>query len=552
LLTAGFHKVCITPPLGAPLAGFAARQGVAVGIHDDLFARALVLANEQTAIALVSVDVLALPQQFIERVRAAIHARTGIAPEAAMIAATHTHAGPVTITTFFNPEESVNADYMDRLAEAMVESVATAWSNRFLARVGVGAGCVTGIGVNRRTPDKLPVDEEIGILKIADADRRLRAVAINYACHPTVLGPDNLLATGDFPAFAIESVEKVIGEGGFAMFTNGTQGNISMGHSSELSAIGVVTPGRTFKRAAELGQRLAQATLAALPEIETDPAPALDAISLPLDLPLKSLPAPEDAEHALREAERRLARLNGNPAAAEEINRAKSERLYASITDFYARETSALDGRLTIELQGLRIGDAVLIAVPAEVFVEVGLRIKQRAPRRAFIIGIANGYIGYLPTASAHAAGGYEVVSSKVAPEAEEILIEATLALSDFRETVSRIYIARMAPREIAALSRVAYRSAEAGDETARAIFLQAGADLAEGVIAVFNQLDSIDENSPVSYQGSVLEARALARESFNAELRRQFPRLPVQPPRATPVTGAYLLGCAAMGWPSK
>jgi hypothetical protein len=122
--------------------------------------------------------------------------------------------------------------------------------------------------------------------------------------------------------------------------------------------------------------------------------------------------------------------LNDDPASPEEINRAKSAQLYASITHFYAKETSALNGRLPIELQGLRVGDAVFIAIPAEVFVEIGLQIKQRAAQRIFIVGIANGYIGYLTTAAAHAIGGYEVVSSKLAPEAEGVLIEATLELS--------------------------------------------------------------------------------------------------------------------------
>jgi neutral ceramidase len=430
LLTAGFHKVCISPPIGAPLAGFAARQGVATGIHDDLFARALALANEQTAIAFVSVDVLALPRHFIESVRAAINARTGIAPEAVMIAATHTHAGPVTISTFFNPDESLDANYMDRLAEAMVESVVTAWRERFPARVGVGVGRVAGIGVNRRTPDKLPIDEEIGIIKIADADGRARAALINHACHPTVLGPDNLLVTGDFPAFAIEEIEAALGADGFAIFTNGAQGNISMGHSSELSAIGVITPGRTFERAAELGYRLGDAALAALPEIKTDADPKLRALSQSVDLPLKKLPSIEEAARVLREADARLAKLNGLHELSEELNRAKSERLYASITHFYARETSKLpDGYLPIELQGVRINDTALIAVPAEVFVEIGLQVKQRAPRRTFIVGIANGYIGYLTTEAAHGLGGYEVVSSKVAPEAEAVLIEKTLEL---------------------------------------------------------------------------------------------------------------------------
>ena len=68
------------------------------------------------AAALVSVDVLALPAEFVTRVRRAIKERTGIATEAVMIASTHTHAGPVTITTFFNPEECLDATYMNRLA----------------------------------------------------------------------------------------------------------------------------------------------------------------------------------------------------------------------------------------------------------------------------------------------------------------------------------------------------------------------------------------------------------------------------------------------------
>lgn len=441
MLTAGIGKVCISPSPGAPLAGFAARAEAAAGIHDDLFARALVLESGGTAIAFLSVDLLALPAAFIERVRAAIAARTGLEPEAIMIASTHTHAGPVTITTFFNPDESLDASYMERLFEAMVESAVVAWRDRFAARVGVGAGRVTGLGVNRRTPDKLPVDEEVGIIKVDEVENddgegagvaggRTRAVLINHSCHPTVLGPDNLLVTGDFPAFAVERIESALGAGGFAMFTNGTQGNISVGHSSELSAIGIVTPGRTFERAAELGGRLAEAALAALPAIETTDRPQLGALSVRVGLPLKALPTGERATAALRAAEAHLEILRAAQATPEEINQAKSERLYASITRYYAEETRSLNGHLPIELQGLRVGDAVFIAVPAEVFVEIGLEIKRRSERKVFIVGIANGYIGYLTTAAAHAVGGYEVVSSKCAPEAERVLIEEALELN--------------------------------------------------------------------------------------------------------------------------
>ena len=425
MLKAGFSKVCISPPKGAPLAGFAAREGVSQGIHDDLYARALVLSDELAAFALVSVDLLALPSEFVKRVRTGIESKTGISADAVMIASTHTHAGPVTITTFFNPEESVDAEYMNTLAQRIEDSVSKAWENRFAARVGVGAGRVDGVGVNRRTPNQLPIDDQVGIIRVDGLDDVTRAVLINYSCHPTVLGPDNLLVTGDFPSFAVEEIERKIGPNGFAMFVNGTQGNISMGHSSELSAIGVITPGRTFERAAELGHSLAAAALGALPAIITSDSPELASLSVPVNLPLKDYPPLTEAAKSLKEADDFLARLIADGAPPERVMPAKTQRLYASITNFYAHETRNLrDGNLPIELQAFRLDDAAFVAIPGEVFVEIGLALKQQSPNPVFVFGIANGYIGYVPTREAYQTGGYEVVSSKCQSSAADLLIQ--------------------------------------------------------------------------------------------------------------------------------
>ena len=431
MFKAGFSKICISPPIGAPLAGFAAREDVSQGIHDDLYARALVLESAEASVAVVSVDLLALPSDFISRVRSEIEKSIGLSPVSVMIASTHTHAGPVTITTFFNPDESVDTQYMDTLAKGIESAVTNAWNERFDARVGVGIGHVQGVGVNRRSENQKPIDEQVGIIKVTDAEETTRAVLINYACHPTVLGPDNLLVTGDFPAFAVKEIEDHIGPGGFAMFVNGTQGNISMGHSSELSAIGVITPGRTFARAEELGRLLAVATLEKLASIEVNDSPRIEAAAIPVQLPLKEYPTVAETTRLLRQAENNLASLiSANGENVDQVRRAKSEELYASITNFYARETVRFgDGMLPIELQGIRINDAAFVAVPAEVFVEIGLRLKKTASHRTFIVGIANGYIGYLPTMAAHDVGGYEVVSSKCLPEAEDVLIEKVLSL---------------------------------------------------------------------------------------------------------------------------
>ncbi|MGE0867313.1 MAG: neutral/alkaline non-lysosomal ceramidase N-terminal domain-containing protein [Kofleriaceae bacterium] len=427
MLTAGFSKVCISPPVGTAMAGYAARQGGSEGTHDDIFVRSLVLEADGKAMALVSVDVLALSAELIAELRQRIERRTSIPRTNILIAATHTHAAPVTITTFCNPDEPLDPATMDQLTSAVEQACARAWSERFPARVGVGAGRVTDISNNRRTPDRRPVDEAVGLIRIDDQAGRTRAVVVHYACHPTVLGPDNRRISGDFPAFAIERIEHALGPDTMAMYLNGTQGNLSVGHASELSAIGIITPGRTFERARELGFKLGDAALAALPAIDARSSIALDVVTWPCPLPLKTYPSPAHTATALADAETALSR-----APTDEVARKKSERLYASIDHFYAREAARFqDGVFPVELVGLRIGDAVFVGVPAEVFVELGLQIKQRARHPVFIVGLANGYIGYLPTAESYAAGGYEVVSSRLAPEAASVLVNAVLAVED-------------------------------------------------------------------------------------------------------------------------
>ena len=430
MIRAGYSRIRITPPTGVPLAGFAAREGVSTGVHDDLYVRALVFERNGGAVAFASADVLALAAPFVRRVRTAIAARIGLGPERVLIASTHTHAGPVTISTFFNPGASLDEAYMTELASAIEDAVVRAWRDRHAARVGVGTSRVDGIGVNRRTPDQRPIDNEIGLIKVEDEQGRPRALLLDYTCHPTVLGPDNLLVTGDYPAFALQRIEQAFGGGAVAMFINGAQGNISVGHSSELSAIGVITPGRTFERAIELGHRLANAALAALPSIAaTSNLPIASAVAT-APLPLKRYPSLDETSAALAAAERELADRAAEPSQV--VGPLKTRRLYASINHYYnglARQEG--NGILPIEVQGLRVANALLVGVPAEVFVEIGLEAKRRAAHPLFIAGISNGYIGYLPHRAAYSANGYEVVAARCTEDGADRLLAAIASLDE-------------------------------------------------------------------------------------------------------------------------
>ncbi|MBA2257876.1 MAG: hypothetical protein H0W18_03190 [Acidobacteria bacterium] len=270
------------------------------------------------------------------------------------------------------------------------------------------------------------MDDEVGIIKVVSPEGQPRGVLINHACHPTVLGPDNLLMTGDFPAFVIQRIETALGTGSFALFVNGAQGNISTGHSSELSAIGIITPGRTFERAEELGHRLAEVVLAALPTIPTFDDLRLSVSSATIHLPFNRYPPRAETTAALSAAQSDLDALERSGAAPGQIGPAKTRRLYASIRNFYALEAEALpDGRLPTEIQAIRLGSALLVAVPGELFVEIALRLKAETDHPLFIMGITNGYMGYLPNRDAYRSGGYEVVSAKVTEAAEDLLVGA-------------------------------------------------------------------------------------------------------------------------------
>jgi N-acetylglucosamine kinase-like BadF-type ATPase len=127
--------------------------------------------------------------------------------------------------------------------------------------------------------------------------------------------------------------------------------------------------------------------------------------------------------------------------------------------------------------------------------------------------------------------------------------LSRALGLGDFKETVARVYVDAMKPRDIATLSPVAYEVAEAGDEVARNIFFRAGEELAESVEAAIRQLKLDHPEVLVSYQGAILESCALLRERFIETLNRQVPECRVLPPRFEPVVGAYLLGRQALNW---
>ena len=424
-MRAGFAKVCITPPAGSPLSGFRARLGPSTGVHDDLYVRTLVLISGSQRVALLSAEVLALAGDTVRLIRERIGRRYGLLPADILVAATHTHSGPITLRTFFNEDEVPDPGYLEHVIEACAKAVEQALQDSFEGEVGIGHCEVEGVGVNRRDPSSDAVDRQAAVLRIDEAGKTRAAVVI-YGCHPTVLGFANHLVSGDYPAAAIAQMEAALGPDSFAMFFNSAAANISSGHSAELNLAGISNGDRSFEHAEVLGGRLAMAVLSALPGIATVTSPMLETGLLTITLNGRSYPDLQTLETA-REAARNTA--SSFPPADPQARAAQMREVYAAIDLNNARRLLSQGGRIPVEIHAIRLHETVLLGIAGEVFAETSLALKAKLGNRVFLICPANGYAGYLPPEEAFAQGGYEATVAGCAPDSEAKILAAAVAL---------------------------------------------------------------------------------------------------------------------------
>jgi hypothetical protein len=429
-MKAGAAKVVITPPVGCDLAGYIGRLGRSRGVHDDLYARALVVQNEDTAVALISVDLIGLDAGTVHLVRQAVQKETGIAADHVMLACSHTHSGPST-PPFFRLGR-VDQEWLRFFQKAVAGCVRWAAERLEPATVAVGTGSCR-IGINRR--GKIPagsvspepdlqgvVDDEVGVIRIDRARGGPLAAVVNYGCHPVVLEDDNLLISGDFPSMMTAFLERSIGGETIVLFTNGGAGNVNP-----------VERG-TFAIAEKLAGILGAEALKVFLQLKPVKGEELACHHTTVSLPLQK-PSQEELEREIELCQQKIA--EGKPDLVETaMARARlawaqevSSRLHFG-TESWDREA---------ELQALRLGPVVFVAAPAELFAETCLNTKsQLKPDPIFISTYTNGYLGYVPPAEAYSQGGYEVLEahkylnlpSAFDPTAEGLVVQNMVELA--------------------------------------------------------------------------------------------------------------------------
>ena len=396
-------------------------------VHDELHARCLVLNDGTTKLAFVVCDLLGIHRIVSTEARRLIQERASIPPECVMISATHTHSASSAMgQNRLNPAPELD-DYQRFVAKRIADGVIRALNNCRPAEVAFGTVDVPEHVFNRRchmrpgtmpenpfggtdlvkmnppggSPNLVepagPTDPTVSFIVVREPSGPTISVFSAYSLHYVGgEGPANVSA--DYYGYycghlkhlleAERSNDIRVDQPPFvAMMANGTSGDINN--------INFKNP-RPAKKPYEQMRYVAE-------DVANKVLAAMTGLKFKSDLTLAA---------RYREPEIAWRRPNAEQTKWFEATLAAGPKSKSDISYIYAQRIQRLSEypeTTTVPLHVLRIGDVCIGTMPCEVLVEIGLDFKRRSPLpNSFMVELAHGYFGYLPTPRQHQLGGYE------------------------------------------------------------------------------------------------------------------------------------------------
>jgi neutral ceramidase len=421
--------------LGIHLAGsFEVRP--AEDVHDPLYAKAVVLSDGDTRLALVLLDLIMLPREDVEAIRAKTADRSAIPPEQVMIACTHTHTGPAPRTT---PIVRRDDAYFAWLTGRVADCVTLAARRLRPARLAWGAGEQHDISYCRRyrmrdgsvrmhprtkDPDIVepasPIDPQVSVLYIEDVHECPLAVIARFSMH--YVGTDNSRAiSADYYGHFANVMRRHFGAGFVPLLFNGTSGQIASRSAFRADY------DRGHAKAKRVAQALAGEVIKVVAGLRPQTNCSLKSASTRVALTRKPI-----TDEDIRIAKQILAGANPSPDAGPfsyVVGQPIPQRLRQHFAE-HVLLVADMPEKIMGEVQVFRVGDSAWVGLPGEIFVEIGLAIRAESPApHTFVIGLANDALGYIPTDKAlQEEGGYETWARTGAPigtGAEGLLIGA-------------------------------------------------------------------------------------------------------------------------------
>jgi hypothetical protein len=438
MLKGGCAKVNITSPLGIPLIGSEGKPSD--DVLDELYAKALVLNDGSTTLAIVSVDLLYCPlEEITNPIRKIIKDKIGIPEQNVFICATHTHSGPEVFTrSKLRPEKEVPPSeidqfYLQTLIKKTASSVMLAYKNmqdssrkagstsrKAGAQVKIGAakGQIPEILYNRR------LKKSDGSVKMAftlppevTATKKIETDAEGNVKVTFTLSDEE--AEVDFgpidPEVCVLRVEDMDGEIIGSLVNFGCH-PVSI-YPYLNTTISADYPAYTTKVVEQIEGEICLFAL------------GLAGNTVPIQRGV--MPRQQIGKALGGEALRRLQFVS--TVGDVTLKGLKKEIRFPVKTDSSSDKSKEIDetNYITTEIQVLRLGDIYILGLPGEILVEVGLEIKKRAGvEKLFVVSVSNDAIGYVCHSQAYEEGGYEPVSgTNLAKGAGEIMIKQALDL---------------------------------------------------------------------------------------------------------------------------
>ncbi len=418
-LSIGAVKKEITPSLPANLIGYIRRFGKSTGVHDPLLANLLQVDNGAEKVLFISLDMVFLSSDFSHRVKHSISEKLGMDKKNILIAAIHTHSAPG--IHLFRDESIRNKEWEDKVFQTVVNGAVEADQQSQAAYLGVGSGR-SFIGKNRRK-DEGPLDPNFTLICFFDERDHPLAVIANYGCHPVVLDEKNLFITADYVYDFRSSLNKFLSSDVITLFFTGASGDVDP-----------VERG-SFAIAKRLGLELAEEALKIIDDMEAKAYIDIKAQEASLKIPYGWIPDAQETEEIRTFTRQKYEEaVENRDRIAQKIQ--KAFLLWADELREKAKNNE-MPKSLECELQSIKLGDAVLLAFPFELFSSISLSLRaQSGIQDLFMVGYANGYSGYLPDKKSLEKGGYEVEEAfkyigllPFAANAEELFLEKALHL---------------------------------------------------------------------------------------------------------------------------
>ncbi len=375
------------------------------GVLDPIQARALVLTDGVDTVAFCTVDLVAVSNKLYREVHTRLTAKGILLPPANLIlSGTGTHSGPGAFADKLLWQLLSMDDYKQPIMDHLAESIATAIfdANKKLtpAKLGFGKTANPSLTTNRRAPasqflNATDIDPAILVMRVDDVNGAPLAVLYNFAVRPDRYGASNLQMSADLVRDASEQIET--STKATALFFNGAQGDAEP------------DPSWMSSSPAQLGQTLGQDVVAVWTGVITTDIVELETSSRAYNFQTGTLSL----------GPQQLAMITGltqsqNNAYSQALNQAM---LAIGQTGLASGAKLPLTSALIdteFSFHGVRINKTLFLTVPGEAIRDVGLELKQVGKNagfdETFVLGLTNGYMGYVTTDKEYREGGMEAL----------------------------------------------------------------------------------------------------------------------------------------------